>query len=182
MIVGRSEVTGARRGLARVESIVRSLGGVALLGGLLASCAPASSAIGPPGSPPCLRAIPASRLAVHGVGRYAGLRYLSARQLARDLSSSEELRADRSLGQGVPPQLARMIGSVCAVAWKGSYTASSVESGWPARPPASEVVGRLAVVVVDAKDAKVLVTVVLEHSTLGFARVFPHLLETPILR
>ncbi len=157
------------------------LAALACVSGLLGGCTPASNAIGPPESSKCLLAIAASRAAVHGRGRYAGVRYVSARSLAADLKASTELKALKK-GQPprhrVPPALAAVRSAVCVVAWRGSFDPHAVRAGWPPR----HRLGRLAIVVVRQHDVHVVVTLVLDHPPLALARMFPHLLETPLLR
>lgn len=176
--IGRGRPWRARGRTAGSRSATLAVAGLVLGSVLLSSCTPASNAIGAPESPSCLRSIPAARLAVHGVGRFAGVRYLSARQLTADLRASEDLRHEPRPRPGIPVALTSQRTSICLVAWRGRFESGKVLAGWPPdRPP-----GRLALVVVRQHDAKVLVTIILEHAPIGLARVFPHLLETPVLR
>ena len=166
----------ARR--ARMARRALALVGAAVLGASLAACTPSSNAIGPPESSKCLLAIAAARDAVLGEGRYAGVRYVSAKSLAADLRASRDLKAVRGPRRRVPPALAAHDEAVCVVAWRGRFVPAALLDGWPPE----RRVGRLAVVVVDQNDDRVIVTIVLEHPPLGLGRAFPHLLETPILR
>ena len=63
--------------------------------------------------------------------------------------------------------------ATCLVAFKGHFTASTVERGWA--PEGG--VGRIAIVVVRQRDSSLLATVVLTHipRQLIFAHVFPSL-------
>jgi len=111
----------------------------------------------------CFRVLPEAEAAVHRHGRFAGERYLAPRALIVEIH-----------GVVVPDALedASRV-ATCLVAFTGRFTASSVERGWA---PSGRA-GRIAIVVVQQRDLKLLATVVLGRipPRLVFARVFPRL-------
>jgi hypothetical protein len=119
-----------------------------------------------------------AKRAVHGIGLFAGVRYLVAKDLRADLRASTERGAKRHHEERVPPALLAARSAVCIVAWQGHFAPSTVLAGWSPHQRS----GSLAIVVVRQRDDHVLVTMVLEHAPLGLSRVFPHPLETPLLR
>jgi hypothetical protein len=163
---------GARRvragSAARVPPLLAALV-LALLG---ASCATRSSGIGAPESP-CFRSLAAASAAVHATGRFAGVRYLTSHQLAVALRNGS--KAPPAM---LPPELVRDRDRVCVVAYRGEYGPSHVSVPWP--PTVASA--RLAVVVVRQRNSAVVVTILLEKEPVGFARVFPAIGGTPVLR
>jgi len=110
----------------------------------------------------CYRALPVARDAVHDEGRFAGVRYLTIAALAHALASTRPSVVD------VPVHDERSGAAVCVVAYFGRFSASSVERGWTV----DARTGRLALVVVRARDERLVATVVLERAPLRFRRLF----------
>lgn len=131
----------------------------------IAGCTSARNALGPSESP-CFRAIPIARAAVNDRGRFAGVRYLGARDVAIAISKAKALSRGRIT---LPDALSDVKGPVCAIAYRGRYDANRVASGWS---PQGRV-GMLAIVVVRLQKLVVIVTVVLPRSPLRLSKVFP---------
>ncbi|MGD0894600.1 MAG: hypothetical protein ABSA08_01055 [Acidimicrobiales bacterium] len=142
-----------------------SLAVVASLG--IAACTSPRNALGPNESP-CFRVLAVARAAVNDTGHFAGVRYLSSRDLTaalRDMKTSPRLRFT------IPAALQRQRSAVCAVAYWGSFSTSGVALGWP--PDRHD--DPLAIVVVRVRDVRVLVTFVLSKPPLRFTRFLPPL-------
>jgi hypothetical protein len=142
-----------------------SLALVASLG--IAACTSPRNALGPNESP-CFRVLAVARAAVNDTGHFAGVRYLSSRDLTaalRDMKTSPRLRFT------IPAALQRQRSAVCAVAYRGSFSTNGVALGWP--PDRHD--DPLAIVVVRVRDVRVLVTFVLSKPPLRFTRFLPPL-------
>jgi hypothetical protein len=149
----------ARLTAASLALVAASLG--------FAACTSARNALGPQASP-CFRVLAVARAAVNDEGRFAGVRYLSP----KDLMAA--LRAMKTGPHGrfaIPAELRRERSAVCAVAYRGSYSTGGVAFGWPPNRHADP----LAVVVVRVRDVRVLVTFVLRKPPLRFTRFLPPL-------
>lgn len=124
----------------------------------VAACTSPRNALGT-NSSPCFRALAVAKDAVGGAGRYAGVRYISAKTF---LTSLEHSRHSAS----APSALRHTRDALCAVNYRGRYSAATVKAGWPA----GRTNGQFAVVLVDAKTNVVLGTLVLSHPPLDFSK------------
>ncbi|MGA8295827.1 MAG: hypothetical protein WB770_02170 [Acidimicrobiales bacterium] len=131
----------------------------------LAGCTSARNALGPSESP-CFRAIPLARAAVNDKGRFSGVRYMSAVEFARAI---KQAKAFAGSAIKLPDALVDVRGPVCAIAYRGSYDAKRVASGWA---PLGEH-GTLALVVVRLQKLDVVATVVLSRPPLRLSRLLP---------
>ena len=128
----------------------RTLVLVALLVGLvvamgLSACAGPRNALNTTAST-CFRGLPAAGAAVAPKAKLVGVRTVRRTELARKL-----------------PQAARIgPGVVCAVAYRGEFSAGDVRGADPAGP------GRYAVVALDPHSARVLATFVLDELPIRF--------------
>ena len=133
----------------------------------LSACTSPRNALGPSESP-CFRAIPVAHAAVNDTGRFAGVRYLSAKDLAAALKVASSFK-HRPLK--IPPALARTKSAVCAVAYRGRFTESGVAMGWePSGRP-----GVLAIVIVRVPSVAVIATIVTGKAPLRLTRLLPSL-------
>ena len=154
--------------VVRCRPFARSLGRAGILGlvlcaGLLAAgCTSPRNALGTRESS-CFKALPVASGAVHDLGHFAGVRYLTADVLARALASL------RPPEKGVPPRARRRRSGICVVAFSGRFDASTVVDG---RPPGI-VGGEVALVVVRARDERLLATIVLTKAPLRLTRLYP---------
>lgn len=139
----RARVRVRVRGLSAVASVLL----MSFASVLVSGCTSARNALGT-NSSPCYLALPVAKDAVHGRGRFVGVRLVKASELATKVLVLRALTA-RSGGK---------LGDVCVVAYSGHYTLSQVESPL-GRAPATGV-GRYAIVVVDRSSNKLLATVV----------------------
>ncbi len=137
-----------------------------------AGCATRASGLGAPESP-CFRSLPAASVAVQHRGRFAGVKYLTNRQLVTVLRTGGKAPASF-----LPPALEHSRDHVCVVAYRGLYGPAQVAHPWPPTVASAS----LALVVVDQDKSDVLDTVLLQKLPIGFARVFPALGRTPALR
>lgn len=156
-----------RRGgnpIARVGRVLL-VSSVLVAASCLAGCTSVRNGLGPSESP-CFRAIPLARAAVNDVGRFAGVRYLDARQVAAAIRRAKEVVSEKA---HLPVTLATAKGPICAVAYRGEYEPGRVASGWS---PTGRS-GTLAIVIVRLQKLAVLATVVLHRSPLRLAKVFP---------
>jgi hypothetical protein len=141
------------------------LGVVALVlcAGLLASgCTSPRNALGTRESS-CFKALPVARAAVRDRGRFAGVRYLTGEALVRVLGALHPPE------RGVPPRANSRHVGICVVAYSGHFDASEVADGRPVDARA----GRLALVVVRARDERLLATIVIEKAPLRLTRLYP---------
>ncbi len=164
MTSGRSWVARSRPARSRLARPRGWIGSLAVLLGLAlvaGACTSPKNALGTNASP-CFRALVVAAQAVHRSGRFAGVRYLSARDLTVDL-----VHTDRS--PDVPTVLVKANEAVCVVGYAGSFNTGRVSKGWS---PAGSV-GHFALVIVSARQNRLLATIVLPRSPLRLARVFP---------
>lgn len=139
-----------------------AVGGALVAFSLLASaCTSPKDTLGTDVSP-CFRALAVAAQAVHRHGHFSGVRYLPASALGVDLVRTHQRR-------DVPPELTGLKNAVCAVAYTGSFSKTSVSKGWSL----TSAVGHFALVVVSAKQNQLLATIVLKRLPLRLARVFP---------
>ena len=141
------------------------LGGIALVlcAGLLASgCTSPRNTLGTRESS-CFKALPVARAAVHDRGRFAGVRYLTGDVLARALGALHPPE------RGVPHRTDSRHVGICVVAYAGHFDAAAVRDGRPAGARS----GNLALVVVRARDERLLVTIVIEKAPVRLTRLYP---------
>jgi hypothetical protein len=129
---------------------------------VLAGCTSPRNALGTPTSA-CYKVLPEARAAVHGQGRFSGVRYVTVADFARALDKMKVQLTD------VPLTSSHLTTAVCVVAYRGHFSAADVTDGTPAGARS----GRFALVVLRASDARVLATVVLAHAPLRLARIDP---------
>lgn len=140
-----------------------ALAGLVVAAGLLlGACTSPRNALGTPASR-CFKVLPAARLAVHGKGHFTGVRYVTTADLVRSLHALHPALL------GLPSGVAPLRTEVCLVAYTGHFAASTVVRDWPARTRS----GRLALVVVRARDGRVLATIVLAKLPLRFSHLSP---------
>jgi hypothetical protein len=125
---------------------------VAVLAIGLAGCTAPRNALGTSSSQ-CFRALAVAPAALHHEGRFAGVRYLSAANVAKAIEAST------GEGRGLPAAIKANSAAVCAVRYRGSFTASGLAAEWP---PGRRG-GTLAVVVLVARSEKLLTTVLLDR-------------------
>jgi hypothetical protein len=133
----------------------------------LSACTAPRNALGPTESS-CFRVLAVAHAAVNDTGRFAGVRYLSPRDLTTAL---REFRESEHRWFVIPGALLRERSAVCVAAYRGRFSANAVALGWPPgrkRDP-------LAIVVVRVRDLHVLVTFVLNKPPLPFGRFLPPL-------
>jgi hypothetical protein len=130
-----------------------------VLGAGAAACTAPRNALGT-NSSPCFRALAVAKDAVGESARFAGVRYISAHDFLA------AVRRDDHSGT-VPPLAVRSTrDAVCAVNYRGEFSAATVSHGWPAGRS-----GHYAVVAVNAKTNKLLGTLVLNHPPLQFSKI-----------
>ena len=142
-----------------------SLAVVASLG--IAACTSPRNALGPNESP-CFRVLAVARAAVNDTGHFAGVRYLSSRDLTaalRDMKTSPRLRFT------IPAALQRQRSAVCAVAYWGASRRAAWRSA--GRRTGTTIRSRSSSCAV--RDVRVLVTFVLSKPPLRFTRFLPPL-------
>ncbi len=100
---------------------------------------------------PCYIALPAATAAVHGEGRLDGVRLVSISSLDRSRFLYRTATAARGRGR-----------RVCLVAFRGSFAASRVTK------PRGHPSGKLAIVVLDYPENRLLGTVILRHVPVRF--------------
>lgn len=125
---------------------------------LLGGCTSPRNALGT-NSSPCFRALAVAKSAVHGLGRFDGVRYLSASAFLGAIRHTEA-------ASSVPAALRGTKDPVCVVNYRGSYSSSEVVKGWPVGR-----IGHYAVVTVDAKSDDLLGTLVLRREPVRFSRL-----------
>jgi len=114
---------------------------------LVAGCTSARNALGT-NSSPCYLALPVAADAVHDRGKFAGVRLVTAAELAKKARVFDALA----------PRAGGKLHDVCAVEYEGSFTLSQVERPL-GKAPASGT-GRYAIVVVTRGTNVLLATVV----------------------
>ncbi len=132
-----------------------------------AACTSPRNALGPQESP-CFRVLAVARAAVNDAGHFAGVRYLSPKDLTAALRDMETVPSHHFT---IPAVLLHAHSAVCAVAYRGKYSTNDVAFGWPPNRHSDP----LAIVVVRIRDVRVLVTFVLKKPPLRFTRFLPPL-------
>jgi hypothetical protein len=125
---------------------------------LLGGCTSPRNALGT-NSSPCFRALAVAKSAVHGVGHFDGVRYLSVSAFLGAIRHAEPAST-------MPAGLRGTKDPVCVVNYRGSFSSSRVAKGWPVGRS-----GHYAVVAVDAKTDDLLGTLVLRRSPVRFSRL-----------
>ncbi len=157
---GRGAGAASRSGGRRRAGRLRAGLGVLALSAVLAGCTTPRNVLGPTVSR-CYRAVAVARLALHGHGRFAGVRALSGTALRPVLAGYHPARDARLV--------LRSSTGLCVVAYRGSYEASTL--GSVLEP--SVAFGHLAVVVVRQRDERVIGTLVMDRASRQLQRVFP---------
>ena len=116
----------------------------------------------------CFRVLAVTHAAVNDTGRFAGVRYLSPRDLTTALRG---FRKSEHRWFVIPGAVLRERSAVCVVAYRGSFSTNGVALGWPPGRKRDS----LAIVVVRVRDLHVLVTFVLDKPPLRFGRFLPPL-------
>jgi hypothetical protein len=142
--------TMARRG-------VRSFIGVLALAGGLSGCAAVRSNLGTTDSS-CFLALPTAAQAVGDHGRFVGIHLYVLAQFSKLAPNLVDTLSDAHVSGAT---------HVCVAAYEGTFTASGVMK------PLGQPNGRLAVVVVDASNQKLLATVIVKRPPLHFGH--PHM-------
>ena len=122
-----------------------ALGALAVLIAGCPGCAGQRNSLGT-GSTGCFRALPAAETAVHHQGRYLGVRQVKASTVAKRHPEFAQFGSE----------------TLCVVAFQGTFGAGSVAGANPARS------GAFAVVVLDAKTAKVVAAFIVDRLPLRF--------------
>jgi hypothetical protein len=133
----------------------------------LAGCTSVHNTLGGHDSP-CFRVLPAASRAVGGKGKYQGVRFAAADTLLAGIR-----REHPTTGTVVPPPAGMQVAehsAVCLVEYRGAYQLADLAQGWS---PEGATSGSYAVVIVKQSNNEVLVTVLLRHNPLRFARQFP---------
>lgn len=118
--------------------------GLLLLAGL-AGCAGQRNSLGT-GSTGCFRSLPAAAAAVHHQGRYLGVRQVKASTVAKRHPEFSRFGSE----------------TLCVVAYQGTFGPGSVAGANPAKS------GAYAVVVLDAKTARVVASFIVDRLPLRF--------------
>jgi hypothetical protein len=142
----------------------RSLILTAVLLGLASSasaCTSGGSILGTRDSA-CFRALPVARRDVGTRAKFAGVRHLPSSVLLA------ELKRHHPRAGGVPEALEANRGAACLVAFEGHFVPASV--GHPWAPHSGPY--RVAVVIVDEPNDRVLATVLLRSTPLDFTHHF----------
>lgn len=147
----------ARLGTAALALVAASLG--------FAACTSARNALGPQESP-CFRTLAVAHAAVNEEGHFAGVRYLSAKDLTAAL---REMKTGPQNRFAIPAVLRHERSAICAVAYHGRFSTNDVALGWPPNQHGDP----LAIVIVRVRDVRVLVTFVLRRPPLRFTRFLP---------
>jgi hypothetical protein len=147
----------ARLGTAAIVLVAASLG--------FAACTSARNALGPHESP-CFRTLAVAHAAVNDEGRFAGVRYLSTKDL---MAALREMKTGPKNRFAVPAGLQHERSAICVVAYRGRFSTSDVALGWPPNRHGDP----LAIVIVRVRDVRVLVTFVLKRPPLRFTRFLP---------
>ncbi len=151
---------------------------------LLGGCTPSSEAIDSLGQPPCLSAIAAGRATIAGTAHFGGVKYLSVGEFISDIKS----------GYKDTPNLAEYLHlpkvgnyQICVAAWKGNFNLSLnkrnlkniviLKSQKINKTTNKKVM--IGLTIVSARTGKLIVTVVTSYFPFGFAKIFPHIFETP---
>lgn len=136
----------------------------------LAGCTSVRNTLGGHDSP-CFRVLPAASHAVGGKGKYQGVRFAAADTLLPGIRKEEPTTG--TPGTVVPPPAGMHVAersAVCLVEYKGDYQLESLTRGWS---PSGVTRGSYAVVIVKQSNNEVLLTLLLRHNPLRFARQFP---------
>ena len=132
-----------------------------LLALVLASGTSPRNALGT-NSSPCFRALAIAPTAVHHLGRFAGVRYLSAKYLVKAIANASDD------AKSLPAAVKANTEAVCAVEYLGPFVATDLAKRWP--PTRHR--GRYAVVVLVARTDKLLVTVLFNREAVRFEKDF----------
>ena len=143
----------------RCIALARGVLAAGLLALVLASCTSPRNALGT-NSSPCFRALAVAPTAVHHHGRFAGVRYLSAKYIAKAIENAS--KGAKSL----PPAIKANTETVCAVEYLGPFVATDLLKLWPS----TRHRGRYAVVVVVARTDKLLVTILFDREAVRFEK------------
>ncbi len=148
-------MSGARRvgGSGALRRCCAALAALLTAGALAAGCASPRNALGTRASE-CFKSIPVAWHAIHGQGRFGGVRFIGARALVRFLG-----RLTPPVGS-LPREVLEARGGLCVVSFSGRFDAWKVERGVPRGARGD----RLAMVAVRASDERLLVTVLLTRS------------------
>jgi len=129
------------------------------------ACTSPKNALGPTDSP-CFRAIPVAHAAVNDKGHFAGVRYLSIKDLAAALKTAQKFLS-RHLS--IPQALRQTKSAICVVAYGGRFSTGDVALGWePTGRP-----GSLALVVVRVPNVGVIATIITRKPPLRLTRFLP---------
>jgi hypothetical protein len=133
-----------------VRAIAASvLASLLLLGALLGACTSGHTVLGTASSP-CFKALPDAANAVHRRGTLLGVRRVTLGQLLGPRPGrAPSIRESRNE-------------TVCAVAYRGTFAKSAVEKGH------GRVTGKLAVVLVQDSDNRVIATLVFDRLPIQF--------------
>lgn len=142
---------------------------------VLSGCTSARNALGT-NSSPCYLALPVAEDAVHGIGKFGGVRLVTAKQLA---GKTQFLQMLTSRAGGT-------LKDICVVEYHGTYSPSKVEKPLGHPPPSG--VGSYAIVVVDRSNNKLLGTFVRSTMPVRFRHLadsrratVPHVGKMPAL-
>ncbi|HXZ82519.1 MAG TPA: hypothetical protein VED84_02070 [Acidimicrobiales bacterium] len=160
--MGAENLLSVRRARLVAGSVVLVVGSLGL-----AACTSPRNGLGPNASP-CFRVLAVARAAVNDSGRFAGVRYLSSRDLTAALRAMKVGKKGRF---ALPTALSHGHSAVCVVEYQGNYSTNGVALGWPPNRHSDP----LAVVVVRVRDFHLLVTFVLKKPPLRFTRFLPPL-------
>jgi hypothetical protein len=134
---------------------VRSIMGVLAMAGL-SGCAAVRSNLGTTDSS-CFLSLPTAARAVSDHGRFVGIHLFVLSQFSKVAPKLVDDLADAHVTNAT---------HVCVAAYEGNFTASHVAK------PLGRSSGKLAVVVIDASNQKLLATIILSHPPLHFGH--PH--------
>jgi hypothetical protein len=151
----------AVHGVPRAARRLALASAVVLASCSLAACTSPRNTLGTSTSP-CFRALAVARDAVHDRGRFAGVRYFSAHDLARLLVEARPPIRGTSIAG--PPRV-----GLCVVAYQDDFRPGEVELARAERPGPH----RYALVVVRLHDVRVLVTLLVRRVPWRLTRVFP---------
>lgn len=135
--------------------VVRGAIGAVVLAGGLSGCASARSSLGTSDSS-CYLDLPTAAQAVAGHGRFIGIHLFSRSQFEKAAPRLTKLLSDAN----------STAAHVCVAAYEGNFSASGVMK------PLGRSSGKLAVVVVDAANQRLLGTVIISRAPLHFGH--PH--------
>lgn len=126
-----------------------------------AACTSGGSVLGTRDSA-CFRVLPTARRDVGPTPKFAGVRHLPSGVLLADL------RRHHQQAGTVPSSLEKNRSAACLVAFRGSFTPDDVSRSWT--PHAGPY--RVAIVIVDESNDRILATVLLHSTPLDFTHHF----------